>query len=175
MWLMLVVAGFLSILVLTSVFSDYSGRQVDTNATQIGAAATSPTMGDYNAFAYGALLYMRDIPAIPAVDTVVKWTAIKTEIQSRGLSVAFLDAGVPDTWKIVATGEDLFSAGDKRGFFVCADMPEESAAALVRKVPGEFELKVFNREKVVSGTNVQLAVLSKDTAEADKGEAKCTK
>lgn len=164
MWLMLVVAGFLSLFVLTSVFTDYSSKQVETKSAQMATAATAPTIGNYNAFAYGATLYMRDVSGIPAAGTVVKWAAIRQAVLDKGVSAAFLDAGIPETWKIVTTGGDLFASGDGRGFYVCADMPEEAVAGVVQQISPESGLKI--NTALNSDSSVQFSVF---TANSDNG------
>ncbi|MBS1196296.1 MAG: hypothetical protein H6R18_81 [Proteobacteria bacterium] len=178
MWLLMVIAGFLSIFVLTSVFSDYSNKQIDSSATQMASAPTSPTLGNYNAFAYGAVLYMRDSDSVPLAGIPIYWSAIKSGVESKGFASPFLQADIPANWKIVPNGQKLFSDGDQRGFYLCADMPDAAVAVLARKVPPELALKMNNLEKTSGSETMQLAVFDSKfatPAEVDTGATECLK
>lgn len=157
MWALFVLAGFTSILIASSGYIEYMRHEVPSNSME-----TSREIAKFNAFAYAASVYFRDVTPVPPPNVAINWGTIKN---TKGLPDTIKDADISVDWKIVS---------DTSGNYVlCTALAQGSIAAINNLKPPWLS---SNAVSVMEGGNPkQMVVFAASAPEAVIGAEQCTK
>lgn len=113
MWILFVFAGFMSLIIAGSGYTNYIGREMPRNSQETVAYVTK-----YHTFSHVAAIYWRKNPNASGNFC---WDTIK---QAGGvpdtLKLASIGAYDGKTWRVIARGND--------GYKLCAEMPDTARA-----------------------------------------------
>lgn len=134
MWIVIVIAGMLSLFVANSAYNEYVGNAMSLTAVEAGKDVAS-----YNAFSAAAQVYMSKSANWPVPVAPETWAVIQTNIGSgKGLPSALQNVYIPATWGIARTG--VVMPDGSPGYVICALMPMTSAAAVTKNYSGMYQL-----------------------------------
>ncbi len=145
MWVLVLLAGFMSVLVSKSAINDYFAREEPVQSRE-----TAAVVAKYRTFAWVAQAYMAQNPSATGS---ISWATIKT---ATAVPDAMKSINVSPNWKIVA---------GSGSYVLCTDLPERAIAAVTNLFPAPRQPFSTTGGKVV---------FAESQSEADTEGAKCT-